>query len=159
MMAMHVGAIRQTRNAKAGLQHAHGLKDPGWSEHIEGACAEAAVAKAFGRWWSPAIKKPDHSGDVGLVEVRHTTHRNGHLLLHKVDAPERAYVLVIGSAPNLTLAGWTWGYEAQRPDWWGEPRKGNGRPCFMAQKLAPMESLPLDAFDVARQVPRVHALR
>jgi hypothetical protein len=47
MAASLVGIMRQVSSLKDGRQHIAGMTGIGWDTHIEGACGEAAVAKAL----------------------------------------------------------------------------------------------------------------
>jgi hypothetical protein len=150
-MAIFVGAARHIANAKDGIEHAYG-GDPekGWSMDIEGAAGEIAVARWTGIFWNGNIgnKRAD---DVGNLQVRTTCWHNGHLLLHKPDKGDKAFVLVTGFAPNLIIRGWLWGYEGKREDLWRE-LPGRQRPAFCVPQssLYPMSSLD---FVAARKRP------
>lgn len=100
-----------------------------WGADIEGACAEAAVAKALNRYWSPAVGPVDRqSGDVGRLQVRGTKDHGNRLILHPDDADDVGYVLVTGTAPDYVLRGWIWGREGKDERYWCDP--GTSRPAY-----------------------------
>ena len=87
--AAQAGLSRQIKALKKGRKDAHGFKGDGWGVHIEGACAEAAVAKYLGVWWSGDFERL-YGGDVAnKVEVRSTHHARGALIMHDTDFDDR----------------------------------------------------------------------
>lgn len=125
-------AVRREKTAQAhGWQHAHGwCGDDPFEPHIEGACAELAVAVLLDRPWIAETMPDGQKGDVvpGL-QVRATRHQGGHLILHPTDLNDHFFVLVTGVRPNLTVVGGLWARDGKRQEWWREPQRG--RPCFM----------------------------
>lgn len=107
-----------------------------WEIDIEGACAEAAVAKYLGLYWDHSIGRyHGQGGDVGEYQVRHTSLSDGHLLLRPVDPPEPIYILVRGVAPRFEIAGWITGEYAKHPSRCCNPN--NAGECY----LTPWDSL------------------
>ncbi len=132
--AASVGIMRQIGNLKRNRKPRHGCRaDDVWNIHIEGACAEFAVAKVMGHFWSGAI---DDLGadDAGPLQVRHTPLVEGRLIIHPTDRDDRAYVLVRGAAPCMEIAGWIMGADAKRQEWWDDPT--GGRPAFFVPASA-----------------------
>ena len=128
MQAALVGVMREVQNRKAGRSHAWGGDAAeGWSYHVDGACGECAVAKLLGRFWSGAVGDLT-ADDVGPLQVRATSHSEGRLILHPRDPDNRAFVLVTGRAPDLTVRGWIPAKEAKRREWWADPT--GKRPAF-----------------------------
>jgi hypothetical protein len=85
------------------------------SVHVDGCCAELAVAKSLGMYWDGYSKTPSKlKGDVGQWQVRSTCHEGGCLIAHEQDRDETVFVLVVGSAPNLRIAGWIRGIDAKQ---------------------------------------------
>lgn len=91
----------------------------------EGAIGELVVSLALGVKWenrSIPIEKWDHAKheirDVGTVEVKATSTRNGSLMLKSWDNSLKSpYVLVhIRDFPRCTVVGWMYGWEVKRPD-------------------------------------------
>lgn len=128
-LAAHAGVERQLEALRLGRQDNHGFAGAGWDLHIEGACAEVAVAKATGRYWDAVVRRPeDLAGDVGRgLQVRSTRRSNGCLIIHPTDPDEAAFVLVVAAPPAFNIIGWIRGREAKRDEWW---REDTGRPAF-----------------------------
>src|SRR5688572_3645476 len=134
MTAAQVGVMREVQNRRAGRVHAHGCgPDNGWSQHIEGAAGELAVAKALGLFWSGAVGNLA-ADDVGPLQVRTTRVEAGCLIVHPSDPADRAFVLVTGQAPDFMLRGWIMGRHAKRHKWWADP--AGGRPAFFVPQRA-----------------------
>lgn len=80
---------------------------------IEAIGAEIAVARALGKEWADT-DMPDYHGDVGDgVQVRHTRHFNGRLLLHDSDRDEHFFFLVTGYFPVFDVVGYLRGDRAK----------------------------------------------
>jgi hypothetical protein len=136
----NIGVLRQVSALQRGRPDTYGYdKQTAWSIHADGALAEMALAKHLGVYWHPlapdgiVAKMP---GDVGVgVQVRSTTHLNGRLRTHPPDRDDHAFCLVICEAPRFHIAGWLYGHEAKRQEWWCDPT-GKGRPAFFAPQAA-----------------------
>lgn len=127
----YVHALAKGRSDTYGFDAAHG---GGWSIHIEGACAELAVAKATRSYWEPVwADLDDQRDDVGGWHVRSTPRRNGSLIVHPPDPDDGRFVLVTGAAPRFRIAGWIVGREAKRLEFW---RTDTGRPAFFVPQSA-----------------------
>lgn len=129
---------------------AHSYRNPsrqttaGWTEHVEGACAEAALAKWLNRWWAGGMDNFNRGGDVAGYEVKSTARVDGCLIVATHNSDARVYVLAIGRAPSFKLAGWIVGRDAKRAEWL---RSINDRPAayFVPQAaLHPMNTLPME---------------
>lgn len=146
-VAVIAGGHRRLRRLRKGTAEAHRWGYDGadnWSAHVEGAGAEIAVAKLLGRYWSDD-QAPDYAGDVGEgVQVRHTTHPAGRLILHREDDPRQTFYLVRGQLPAFEVVGSILGADGQREDFWGDP--GTGRPAYFvpARALRPVDE-PVEA--------------
>ncbi len=128
LSAAHVGAMRQVSNLKHGRSPAHGdlgLND--WQIHIEGALAEAAVAKALNCFWLGAVGNLD-APDVSQLQVRSTVREKGHLIVRESDKDEDAFILVIGQNGRYRLAGWILGEDAKDQRFLQNPH--NRGPCY-----------------------------
>lgn len=140
--AAGVGVRRQIENLAKGRQDSYGA-DPanGWNLHVEGACAEAALAKALNRWWSGNLGDLT-AADVGPIQVRSTWREQGRLPVHPGDPDDDAFVLAIGSAPSFAFPGWIRGALAKQARYWCDPT-GAGRPAYFVPQsdLLPMEWL------------------
>jgi hypothetical protein len=128
-LASMVGARRriaavyqnQSRDVFAG-------EDFNWQTDIEGACAEMAVAKALGIYWSGPVntfKAPD----VGEFQVRHTRLQSGSLIIRPSDRDVERFVLVTGKIPRFVVHGWILAADAKKERFLTAP---NGKPsCWM----------------------------
>jgi hypothetical protein len=136
-----VGVLRNTTNKRDGRRDAHGCDGPGWDQHLEGAAAELAFAKAIGRFWSGNLGRL-RAGDVCQYEIRSTPHAKGRLILHPEDPDERAFILVRGLAPYFEVAGWIMGRDGKQERFWCDP-SGNGRPAYFVPgpALASLDTL------------------
>jgi len=98
-----------------------------WRANIEGAIAEALVAKTFKRYWPSVVKNfKQLRGDVGELQVRHTRLHNGCLLLHEKDADDAKFVLVTGGIQDMKIRGWLVGKDGKQAKFW----RNVDRPCF-----------------------------
>lgn len=129
-LAAQLGCMRTINAITRQSRAAHGLtnQDVSWQLAIEGAMGEWAVAKALGVM--PAMTTlPTYTGDLAQrLEVRTTPRAQGRLILHASDPSDRPYFLAIGRDGTYTIAGWAWGYEGKRTEYWDDP--GTGRPAF-----------------------------
>lgn len=99
------------------------------AQQAEGYAAELVVARSFGWYLPPHYPGAVHTGDVdapsGPVEVRHTTHPTGRLLVRDTDPDDRWVFLVRGSIPELEICGAIRADEARRV---GTREAPGGRP-------------------------------
>lgn len=111
--AANVGMQRHIQARERNIRQA----ENGYSTHVQGACAEMAVAKWLNVYWvgAPVDDPWENRGDVqpGL-EVRSTTNTGGRLLIFEKDPDEHAFVLAIGEPPDFELAGWAYAHEVRR---------------------------------------------
>ena len=126
-LAAFSGVERRISAMEKQRQGAHGFdRDDFWSLDIEGLAAEAAVAKALGRWYSPVVGHLDtNEGDVAPgVQVRSSKYAGAHLLLHKTDDDDHRFVLVTGACGEYVIRGWCRGGLGKQEKFW---RENNGR--------------------------------
>lgn len=117
ILAAFAGARRELKAIIKGHKDAYVWKRDGWRQHIEGAAAECAVAKALGLFWSGLPLNAFHDiADVSPdVEVRLRPNPDQpDLSIDEGDPDDRRYVLVHGSLPTFTLVGWCWGRDHPR---------------------------------------------
>lgn len=138
-----VGVMREidARKKQRGDQFASA---DSWGGHIEGACAELAVARTLKRYWHALVSDP-HTvpGDVGGYQVRSTTHASGHLVIYERDPTGSVFVLVTGRAPDYVIRGWYVSPVKPRSHrFWREDVK---RPALWVpqHELHPMKEVPL----------------
>ena len=113
------------------------------ADDIVGAMAEAAVAKAFNRYWLGEWQTGNvgKDRDVDGLQVRHTRYPAGKLLIQKNDHDQSLYVLVVGMPPLFRIAGWMQAMIGKQDRFWDSKLP---RPCFAVpqDELQPMEKLP-----------------
>jgi len=130
-----VHAIRNSYKNK------HGMTGNGWTENIEGYCAEIAVSKALDAYYGggEGFKNADV---MTAVQVRWITKDNYRLIVRSADNTNDDYVLVSGAAPDFTIKGYIEGKEAKSSKYLDNP--GNDRPdaWFVPQSdLKPIQGL------------------
>lgn len=139
-LANQVAALRQVSNEAVARRDAHGASvELGLDLHLQGAAAEAAVAKWRNVWWSGALNQLK-AADVGSLQVRSTQHENGCLIVHPSDPDDDVFILAVGKAPTFRLAGWIRGSAAKDQGFWRDPT-GKGRAAYFVPQsaLRPME--------------------
>ena len=129
--AVIVGARRMIVSMQASLANVAG-RERKWDDEIEGAMAEAALARETGRFFDPRVGRYG-AKDVGDFHVRHTSLTDGCLIIRERD-PDGRYVLITGSLGNYRIAGWIDSARAKEMD--DCRRAPNGRPAawFIPQK-------------------------
>lgn len=129
-----IGSRRQMFALQKNLQHANGLESSinDWSIHIEGACAEEAVAKYLNIFWSGSIGEL-LTPDVGKFQVRSTPLAHGRLIVQKKDPDDAVFILATGTIPRFIIVGWMYGHEAKRGEWWCDPQGTNRHAYFVPQ--------------------------
>ena len=140
VMASEIGRCRQLAAMKKSLEDKHGFSGDGWSEHIEGACGEMAVAKFLGTYWDGSIntfKNPDLPG----IQVRTRSKDSYDLIVRPGDSDSDRFVLVTGRCPVYQIRGWILGLDAKKPE---HLKEYGGRPqayFVPASALAPAVSM------------------
>ena len=132
-MASEIGRLRQLASVKAGRQDQHGFAGDGWSEHIEGACGEQAVAKALNVYWDGSIDSFKRDDLPGL-QVRTRSNHQWDLLIRPNDPDQAVYVLVTGRCPSYRVHGWIHGHEAKQACWLRD--YGNRPPAYFVPQSA-----------------------
>jgi hypothetical protein len=108
-----------------------------WSQDIEGALSEIALAKWLGVYWSGASFV--RADDVIGYEVRWTHWDNGHLPLHRSDIDEKRYVLVTGGLGKYVIRGWIYARDGKREELWGEFKGAPEGACYKVPQSELME--------------------
>jgi hypothetical protein len=86
--------------------------------HIEGACGEAAVAKALNVFWSGTVNTFKRGGDIGSkIQVRTRSKSYYELIVRQDDRDDDIFILVTGKAPSFDVVGWTLGKDAKKEQW------------------------------------------
>lgn len=143
MQAAQVGVMRHISGLKKERTPGYGCDagETGWQIHIEGACGEYVVSKAFGFFWNGAMEKL-RVADAGEFQVRTRSRQDYDLLLHEEDDNNAVFVLVTGVAPTYTLRGWIFGNDGKQKQWW-QDKSGKNRPAFFVPQadLLPIADL------------------
>lgn len=128
-LAAQVGLERRIRAMERGHQDCNLKSDNNrWTDHIEGALAEMAVAKYLGRFWSSSIDTYRVGGDVGRYQVRSSA-RILELNIRDRDKDDSIFIKAFGHSPTFRLLGWILAAEAKRPEWLSD-RGNGGPPCY-----------------------------
>lgn len=139
-MASEIGRLRQLSAVKNGLTDRHGYDGVGWTEHIEGACGEMAVAKALNIYWNGSVDTFS-AHDLPGLQVRTRSKHDYELIVRKGDSDEACWVLVTGKAPRYLVHGWIRGRDAKQAKWW-EAHGGRPAAYFVPQcSLRPISTL------------------
>ncbi len=118
MQASVIGAMRHVSAITRNLPDKHGLDSSGWSEHIEGACGELAVAKAINCFFSGTVNTFKSGGDLGSnLQVRTRSKHEYELIVRDGDRDDDVFILVTGKSPNFVVRGWIRGVDAKREEW------------------------------------------
>ena len=113
-MAAFVGSQRAVQN----IQNGDTYSRSGEPQHelfgrmINGAMAEAALAKYLNKYWWKGNKG---EADVCNVDVRCTHYENGKLEMHEWDKDDRKYYLLTGMLGSYIIRGWILGKDAKNP--------------------------------------------
>ena len=88
-----------------------------WYNHIVGACAEMAVAKAFGIYWGGGVDTFNREDIEGTnFEVRYSPAGKP-----KVSPRDTRIIIgVVGQSPSILkfrIVGWLRAHEGKRPEW------------------------------------------
>lgn len=152
MAAAVTGSVQMMRAIRSGkVGHDHGGRSgrqvrERWAQAIHGQMAEHAVCKALGLY---PIASVDGIGgdDPGGYAIRSTPWNDGCLIVNQSELPEaddKRFLLVVGHWPRFRLAGWLYGAEARRDEWW---RPDERPPSWWVPQssLRPVESLKSEA--------------
>lgn len=123
-MASDVGRMRHLASIKAGRKDAYGFDGLGWSEHIEGACGEMALAKCLGVYWDGSVDS-FKANDLPGIQIKTRSRDDYELIVRPGDSQDATYVLVTGKCPSYEIRGWIAGRDAMRQEWL---RDYGGRP-------------------------------
>lgn len=138
------GVERQLMNLQNGARPRYGAdSDNDWQSNIEGVLGEMAVAKLLEVEYDPNLGNYQ-AVDVGdLYQVR--TSPKPSLLLHPPDKDHHIFIFANGVNGTYGMAGWVYGQEGKRKEFWRDPK--GGRPCYFVPKhaLNPIEQLPRPA--------------
>lgn len=115
-LAASHGLMRRFIKHKGLIKDRMQKEQSSWDNEIEGACAELALCRYRGIFWSGASKFKGK--DAGDVEVRWTKHiGTGGLIVYPHDEDGAVFILMDGFAPTYNIIGWLRGIEAKKPEY------------------------------------------
>jgi hypothetical protein len=107
-VATVIGTYREKLSSERGYRDNSRIeKDESLAQNIDAAGAELAASKLTNCRWN--MTTGDNLAEPDLwphVEVRHTTHDAGGLIVRAKDKPGRLFVLVVGTLPRYCVVGW-----------------------------------------------------
>ncbi len=119
--AAQAGILRQISALARQRPEPHGAPsaDP-WGVHIESCIAEMNVSLCLNQSWRPFVSKPGELlADVGTsIQVRHTKHENGCLIVYDNENNDQFFVLVTGISLQQKVVGWIKGFDAKQQSFW-----------------------------------------
>ena len=137
LTAVIVGARRLIVSQSKNLSNRAGATRR-WDDEIEGAMAEAALARELGLYFDPRVGKYG-SKDIGPYHVRHTTLNDGCLIVRDHD-PDGLYVLITGSMGAYRVAGYIESDVARELTQYRKAPNGRAAAWFIPQcELTPLE--------------------
>lgn len=154
--AKRIGAARTTYHIKRGTAQTFGEREDLTVEQKRdslAALAEATVAEYLGLPWAASPCEPDNGVDVGdCVGVRHTTMKDGSLIIKPKDKDNTFHVLVVGWDWPMKVVGWAVTGHCKVPKWWRQnvPQPGWFVPQWM---LFPPETLRQRFAKVGIRIP------
>jgi hypothetical protein len=162
------GCARMSASIFNGDPDQNGFFGDGWGAHIDGACAEMAVAKHLGLYWTGAPNVYRKAPDVGPYQVRGrplVTHNpkptDNRMIIRPRDKPlEEPYQIWIAVAtecPHYHLMGWIYGKYAVQDQWlegygpkpkaWFIPYEELNRMAKLPSPAQALELRPAEAAD------------
>lgn len=133
-MAATVGMRRQLSSTMKGMQQRvnmpGGYSGNNWTEHIEGAAAECAVAKYLEVYWSGSVDTFVRDGDVMGMEVRASIREDRRLKVAENDPDDRIVIGVHGRMPVFEITGWILARNAKALRQYRDDPGYVGRPAF-----------------------------
>jgi hypothetical protein len=129
------GVLRQVSALMRDRPPAHDCDERNaWTYHVNGAAAEAAVAKFTDRYWRPLARDALRRlpGDVAVgVQVRSTDRPDGGLIVHRSDPDDALFYLVVTDLPNYRIVGCLTGRDAKQERFWERGRQVLPHPAFL----------------------------
>jgi hypothetical protein len=128
------GAMRHVENLRDKRRLTSHSKPSGndWQTHIEGACAERALAKHLNQYWSGKGDWKDSDLQSG-VDCRHSQ-SGASLILHDNDPDERTFYFLTGFNGVYIIHGSIKAADGKRQEFWRDP--GTNRPAYFVPKEA-----------------------
>ena len=137
-----VGVMRRIAGMKNARRDKFAHRDR-WENEVEGACAELAVARSFGKYWhSFAGDLSALPGDAGPIQVRWVKDPEGCLPVRPSDPDDARFYMVTGAMPTFTIIGYIHGRDARRREWYREAPP----PYWAVPQSALLPHVPDDLF-------------
>lgn len=117
-VATVIGTYREKVSGERGFHDdSHRPASASLEQNVDAAGAELAASKATGCRWNMTTGEDLDEPDLWPhVEVRHSTRKNGGLIVRPKDKPDRLFVLVVGTLPTYRVIGWMQGENARRQE-------------------------------------------
>lgn len=138
--ATAAGKKRYAKHRKKGTQQRYGraVNDHSEAKEIDAIGAEIAVGISIDEPWTDT-DLPDYHGDLpGGVQVRHTTHTTGRLIVHDSDPDDHFFFLTTGTFPTYEVRGFLRGDRAKEVGVERELQRGRPAICVEQRQLAPV---------------------
>lgn len=155
-MCAMVGNRRQFEAIRRASKDRDGFVGDGWSEHIEGACAELAFAKWSGLYWGGSVNacgEPDFYPDIDVkLRPAHPSARNldmYQLNLRTNSKPDCRYIHVVGARGSYLIRGWQHGREVIKREHLRKLDQNRPESYVYPNDLL----LPMDSFVIPEVVP------
>ena len=147
-VASQIGVMRNVASHQRELprtnRSAEFNNDHQWETDINGALAEISVAKVFGVYWNPSVNV-GKAADVGTIQVRSNTRKNGHLIIRKRDKDDEIFMLVICQNPIFHIVGWIKACDAKVPCFYRPENKYGVEAWWVDQGSLHTDPLPVGA--------------
>lgn len=124
------GTSRRANSPCRHYPHDNQSEEQDW--HAAG--AEIAACRALGGWWCAisSVGADNAGADINVrgrkIQVRHSIHTSGFLMIYPEDNSSLPFVFVVGQLPNYRVAGWIMASVAKDPARWTETNPRTGKP-------------------------------
>lgn len=135
IVAASVGTRRRLNGMFNKRTHLAQYEGDAWSNDVEGAAGEMAVAKGLKMYWNCSATYPPPGRDVGNVEVRTRSQGHYELNIRPKDEDAAPFVLATGKAPRFDLRGWFFAGEAKQHPEWSHTHGGRSPAWFVPTHL------------------------
>lgn len=88
------------------------------ADGVGGIMGEIACSQIMNLAWVPGGKEISGGEVGGVIEVRHTEHMDGHLLIYHKDSDRSIFAMMVGSYPDFWLRGFKLGTDCKHADFW-----------------------------------------
>jgi hypothetical protein len=117
LQAASVGVMRRVNAVRNRREEPYGERPKAsWTDDINGAIAELAVAKHFNVFWSGTVGRVDLP-DVGRLQVRSKLQDDHRLVVRANDGDDEPVISVLVDLPICRICGWMIAKDAKRHEW------------------------------------------